>query len=107
MRSDRHKGKTLFMTTLAIGCMALVLLWPQWRDELRAQTTDGSFFCCRYTCAGFDSLQQQTFLGSMAVCLSVTESSECPADLTSIGVDADLCAAPFEQISVRDCNRCS
>src|ERR671924_215571 len=39
MTSVRHNGKTLLMTILAIGCMALVLLWPQWRDEVRAQTS--------------------------------------------------------------------
>jgi hypothetical protein len=37
MTHVRHHGKTMFMTTLAVSCMALVLLWPQWRDELRAQ----------------------------------------------------------------------
>ena len=36
MKSIRHNGKTVLMTILAIGCMALVLLWPQWRDEVRA-----------------------------------------------------------------------
>jgi hypothetical protein len=36
MKQIRHNEKTLLLMTLAIGCMALVLLWPQWRDELRA-----------------------------------------------------------------------
>jgi hypothetical protein len=46
MKSVKHTGKTLLMTTLAIGCMALVLLWPQWRDEVRAQVSPGSQVSC-------------------------------------------------------------
>jgi hypothetical protein len=37
MKNVRHNGKKLLITTLAIGCMALVLVWPHWRTELRAQ----------------------------------------------------------------------
>ena len=37
MKHVRHNGKTLLMTLLALGCMALVIMLPQWRDEVRAQ----------------------------------------------------------------------
>jgi hypothetical protein len=37
MKQIHHNGKTLLITTFAIGCMALVLLWPQWRGGLQAQ----------------------------------------------------------------------
>jgi hypothetical protein len=33
----RINGKIPLVTTLATGCVAMALLWPQWRDELRAQ----------------------------------------------------------------------
>src|SRR5262249_5090133 len=32
-----------FMVSLAVACAALVLLWPQWRDELRAQNYTQEF----------------------------------------------------------------
>jgi len=52
MKRGRGKGKTMLMTILAIGCMALVLMWPQWRDELRAQVYPGARSECvvRYEC---------------------------------------------------------
>jgi hypothetical protein len=36
MKPIKHNGKTLIVATLAIGCMGLVLLWPDWRAELQA-----------------------------------------------------------------------
>jgi hypothetical protein len=40
MTRVRHKGKTMLLITLALGCLALVFLWPQWRNELRAQESE-------------------------------------------------------------------
>ena len=37
MKRVSHNGKKILLMLLVIGCMALVLLWPQWRDELRAE----------------------------------------------------------------------
>jgi hypothetical protein len=56
MKRIDHNEKTLLIMTLAIGCMALVLLWPQWRDELRAQQYEEPQailvfpVCCLYSC---------------------------------------------------------
>jgi hypothetical protein len=39
MRSERRNGNRMLMVALAGACMVLVLLGPQWRDELRAQVS--------------------------------------------------------------------
>jgi hypothetical protein len=46
MKRVRHNGKKMLVTLLAIGCMALVFLWPQWRDEARAQAQTAPGFQC-------------------------------------------------------------
>jgi hypothetical protein len=46
MKHVRHNGKTLLMTLLALGCMASVIMWPQWRDEVRAQTPPEVLLSC-------------------------------------------------------------
>jgi hypothetical protein len=72
MTSVRHNGKTLLMTILAIGCMALVLLWPQWRDEVRAHVSDGqetSCFCevfCKIPLEDEGSISQRLFAGNVS-----------------------------------------
>jgi len=52
MTRARHTGKPLLMTVMIIGCLALVILGPQWRDEIRAQVSgdeetwgDCAMFC--------------------------------------------------------------
>jgi hypothetical protein len=37
MKRIRYNAKKLLVITLTMGCMALVLVWPQWRNELKAQ----------------------------------------------------------------------
>jgi hypothetical protein len=37
MKSNRPKGKQLIMSVMVLACVALVMLWPRWRDELRGQ----------------------------------------------------------------------
>jgi hypothetical protein len=46
MKSGRRIGTRMLMVTLAVGCMVLVLMGPQWRDELRAQETAGPACVC-------------------------------------------------------------
>jgi hypothetical protein len=46
MKRVRHTARTILMTTLVIGCMALALMWPQWRDEVRAQISAGPSCNC-------------------------------------------------------------
>jgi hypothetical protein len=41
MKHTRITEQKLILVTLALACMALVAVWPQWRDELRAQDYEG------------------------------------------------------------------
>lgn len=37
MKSTRISAQKMITVTLALACVALTVVWPQWRDELRAQ----------------------------------------------------------------------
>jgi len=50
MKRGRKEGARLLMVTLAVGCMVLVLMGPQWRDEVRAQESAGP--ACTCDCTG-------------------------------------------------------
>jgi len=86
MKNVRHNGKTLLMTLLVLGCMALVIMWPQWRDELRAQTSPRQMCMQIITCQdrsasgecpGFSAYCQGEFLEDLRECID-HNASLCP-----------------------------
>jgi hypothetical protein len=69
MKSGKRNGKTTLMVTLSGICMVLVLMGPQWRDEVRAQISAGmecGGVCDRggqeeswYICVDFGTTEEQ------------------------------------------------
>jgi hypothetical protein len=91
MNSVMHQGKTLLMTTLAIGCMATVLLWPQVRPELRAQESIS-------ICAppyGDEALYEKSFNDAGRLARMACEKTDCDdmdkREVRRIVVDTSKC----------------
>jgi hypothetical protein len=70
MKSGRRTGAKELMVTLAVGCMVLVLLGPQWRDEVRAQVSVGK------ECSGLCEIRNPTSLQEWYSCVSEDKTSE-------------------------------
>jgi hypothetical protein len=73
MNRIKRNGKKLLATTLATGCVALVLLWPGWGRELQAQQNIVREFVgiCTCPCNPFP--------------VSDVFSNQTPADCTTYG----------------------
>ena len=83
MKCVRHNGKTLLMITLALGCMALVLLWPKWRDELHAQA---------YCTTGVDRDCEMGQICISSRCISGCRSDrDCRSDQICQGLPVGSC----------------
>lgn len=79
MKSIRHNAKTLQVTTLAIGCMALVVLLPQWRNELQAE---GYNVCPGDAIVSLN--QPSTHEVNRMTCASFTAFTACSGELSAL-----------------------
>jgi hypothetical protein len=85
--------RIVFILALAVTISIAVVIGPpdvSARGDDKDKPEQG-FFCCRYTCAGFDPGREQSFPVSLAICLSAEGRSDCPGDLSPMGIDTENC----------------